>query len=130
VFKYKKKRRFGTSINNRAPSLFLLLLQQKCKQYGLQYQEVDTMKFKASQYDHSSDTYIKVPLKQRMKLIDNTTVQRDLYSAYLIKNADLVAIKPDRNICINDFSMFVKLQDELINHMKTNHISMKQCFGF
>ena len=58
VFKYKKKRRFGTSINNRAPALFLLRLQQKCNQYDLQYQEVDTMKFKASQYNHLSDDYI------------------------------------------------------------------------
>ena len=130
VFKYKKKRRFGTSINNRAPSLFLLILKQKCNQYDLQYQEVDTFKFKASQYDHFTDTHIKIPLKQRMKLIDNVTVQRDLYSAYLIKNADLTQMKPNRDICLNDFPMFVKLQDELINNMKTNGVSMKQCFGF
>ena len=130
VFKYKKKRRFGTSINNRAPSLFLLILKQKCNQYNLLFQEIETMKFKASQYNHITDTYIKVPLKQRSKLIGSDTVQRDLYSAFLIKNADFVTMKPDRNICLNDFATFVKLQDELIETMKQNNISMKQCFGF
>lgn len=130
VFKYKKKRRFGTSINNKAPSLFLLLLQQKCNQYNLSYCEVDTMKFKASQYSHLSDDYTKVPLKQRSKLIGIYTVQRDLYSAFLLKNADLITMKPDRNLCLNDFAMFVKLQNELIETMKSNNVSMKQCFGF
>lgn len=130
VFKYKKKRRFGTSINNRAPALFLLRLQQKCNLYGLHYQEIDTIRFKASQYNHLSDDYIKVPLKQRSKLIGTDTVQRDLYSAFLIKNADLVTMKPDRNLCLNDFAMFVKLQNELIETMMNNNISMKQCFGF
>ena len=130
VFKYKKKRRFGTSINNRAPALFLLRLQQKCNQYGLRYHEVDTIKFKASQYNHLSDDYIKVPLKQRSKLIGSDTVQRDLYSAFLIKNADLITMKPDRNLCLNDFAIFVKLQNELIETMINNNISMKHCFGF
>ena len=88
------------------------------------------MKFKASQYNHVSDDYIKVPLKQRSKLIGADIVQRDLYSAFLIKNADLITMKPDRNLCLNDFAMFVKLQNELIETMKQNNISMKQCFGF
>lgn len=130
VYKYKKKRRFGTSITNRAPSLFLTILKQKCKQYGLSYQEIETMKFKASQYNHLTDTYTKVPLNQRDKQIDSDTVQRDLYSAFLIKNADFVTMKPDRNICLNDFDTFVELQYKLIETMKQNGISMKQCFGF
>ena len=130
VFKYKKKRRFGTSINNRAPSLFLTILKQKCDQYDLYYHEINTIKAKASQYNHVTDTYIKVPLKQRYKQIGSDIVQRDLYSAFLIKNVDFVTMKPDRNICLNNFSLFVKMQNTLIDTMKQNHISMKQCFGF
>ena len=77
-----------------------------------------------------SDDYIKVPLKQRFKLIGSYTVQRDLYIAFLLKNADLITMKPDRNLCLNDFATFVKLQNELIETMINNNISMKQCFGF
>ena len=110
--------------------MFLTILKQKCDQYDLQYQEIDTIKVKASQYNHLTDTYIKVPLKQRYKQIGSDIVQRDLYSAFLIKNVDFVTMKPDRNICLNNFSLFVKMQNTLIDTMKQNHISMKQCFGF
>ena len=36
-----------------------------------------------------TDTYEKIPLSQREKKIGNRKVQRDLYSAFLIRNTDL-----------------------------------------
>ena len=130
VKKYKKKKRYGKSLNNRSPSLFLSILKRKCELYGGQVQTVKTKTFKASQYDHVKDEYIKVPLTQREKVIGGHTVQRDLYSAFLIKNADCTLGHADRDKCIHEFEHFVMIHNQLINDLKTSNVTMKQCFGF
>ena len=98
--------------------------------YGGSVYKVDTKTFRASQYDHILDTYKKCSLSERSKYIDNTKVQRDLYSAFLLKNSNESLDHPDREKCIMEFPVFVKMQNELISELKENHVSMKQCFGF
>ena len=130
IRKFKKKKRFGRSINRRAPSLFLTELKRKITTAGGTYEEVKTETFKASQYDHSTDEYTKIPLKQRTKVIDGHEVQRDLYSGFLIKNADDSLEHPDREKCKEEFLKFIEMHDELIKDIKRSGVSMKQCFGF
>ena len=130
VYKYKKKKRFGRSLNNRSPGLFLTILKRKAVRYGGTYTEISTKDFKASQYNHVTDSYEKTTLSERFKIIDGNRVQRDLYSSFLIKNTDDTLKHPDRNICLYEFDKFVKMQDEVIKEMKLKGISMKQCFGF
>lgn len=130
VRKYKRKKRFGKSLNSRAPAMFLQILERKCALYGGRLLKADTRSFCASQYDHVSDTFTKVPLSQRQKEIGGNTVQRDLYSAWLLKNADSTLKHTDRAKCMEGFERFLLLQNELIKTMKQNHITMKQCFGF
>ena len=130
IQKYKRKKRFGRSINRRAPARFLLELERKVEAVGGVYAEVDTKEFKASQYNHVTDTYEKIPLSQREKEIGNRKVQRDLYSAFLIRNADLDFKHPDREKCEYEFEDFANLQDQLILKMKESGLSMRQCFGF
>ena len=130
VHKFKRKKRFGRTLNNRAPAAFVSLLKQKAELYGGRVESVKTKDFKASQYNHTTDTYTKVPLSQRQKVINGHTIQRDLYSAFLILNTDDTLAHPDREKCFSTFNAFVKHHDECINVMKNNHQSMKQCFGF
>lgn len=130
IQKYKRKKRFGGSINRRAPARFLLELKRKVEAAGGVYAEVDTKEFKASQYNHVTDTYEKIPLSQREKKIGNRMVQRDLYSAFLIRNADLDFQHPDREKCEYEFEHFADMQDQLIQKMKESRLSMRQCFGF
>ena len=130
IQKYKRKKRFGRSINRRAPARFLLELKRKAEAVGGVYAEVDTKEFKASQYNHVTDTYDKIPLTQREKEIGKRKVQRDLYSAFLIRNADLDFKHPDREKCEYEFEHFAKMQDQLILKMKESGLSMRQCFGF
>ena len=130
IQKYKRKKRFGRSINRRAPARFLLELERKVKAVGGVYAEVDTKEFKASQYNHVTDAYEKIPLSQREKEIGKRKVQRDLYSAFLIRNADLDFKHPDREKCEYEFEDFANLQDQLILKMKESGLSMRQCFGF
>ena len=130
IQKYKRKKRFGRSINRRAPARFLLELKRKAEAVGGVYAEVDTKEFKASQYNHVTDAYEKIPLSQREKEIGKRKVQRDLYSAFLIRNADLDFKHPDREKCEYEFEYFAKMQDQLILKMKESGLSMRQCFGF
>ena len=93
------------------------------------YQETDKWKYKASQYNHVLDDYIKTALSERFKNIGAITVQRDLYSAFLQSCMDTVE-KPDRKKCIQLFDNFVKMQNDLITEMKASGKSYPSCFGF
>ena len=130
VYKYKRKRRFGASIGNHAPARFLTILEQKCKQAGGRLIKVNTQAFKASQYDHVTDGYKKAELKERWKEIGGHWVQRDLYSAFLLKNTNAKGTKADRESCICGFETFLSLQEQQIKQMKENGITKKSCFGF
>lgn len=130
IRKYKKKKRYGRSMNNRSPSMFISILERKAAQYEGNVFRVDTKKFRATQYDHSTDTYTKIPMSQRSKMINGYEVQRDLYSAYLLKNSNGELTHADREKCIYGFRQFIRLHDKLIADMKESNISMKQCFGF
>ena len=130
VRKYKRKRRFGSSMNNRSPALMIRILKRKALQYGGVLVCVNTWEFKASQYDHVDDVYVRTTLKDRSKVIGGHKVQRDLYSAYLLKNSNVALDHTDREKCIYGFEKFLAMQTELIDNMKNSNISMKQCFGF
>jgi transposase len=130
VHKYKRKKRFGRSLNNRAPALFLTILERKCSLYGGHLLKADTKKFKASQYDHTTGTCKKAALSEREKQINGRYVQRDLYSAFLLRNSNSTMDAPDREKCNRGFENFLIMQDELIQKMKADGISRKQCFGF
>ena len=90
-------------MNNRAPASLLTILKRKCELYSAAFEYIDTKEFKASQYDHISDTCIKCSINQRIKIIGDHKVQRDLYSAYLIKNTNEELNFTDRDKCIRGF---------------------------
>ena len=130
VHKYKRRKRFGRSLNDRAPASFIIILERKAALYGGSLQKADTKKFRASRYDHITDTYTECPLGKREKWIGGHKVQRDLYSAFLLKNSNTCLDGPDRERCMDGFGHFIKMHDERITEMKSEGISMKQCFGF
>lgn len=130
IKRYKRKKRFGHSLANRAPSSFLTILSMKIQLYGGVLIEVDTKSFKASQYRHDTDQFEKISLSQRTKCISGYEVQRDLYSAFLLLNTNDNHNAPDRAKCTKNFPKFIHTTNNLIALMKSNGISMKQCFGF
>ena len=66
---------------------------------------------------------------ERAKEVAGRKVQRDLYSAYLLKNADKEYRKPDRGKCIEGYEKFLRMQEEAIERMKEQGISKKYCYG-
>ena len=84
VYKYKRKKRHGKSIKNRCPGYFQAQAKAKFERTGGVYIEVP-VKYRASQYDHTCNKYIKKTLSQRMyELSNGTRVQRDWYSSFLM----------------------------------------------
>lgn len=87
--------------------MFLSLLGQKPDSTEGMLFEVDTASFKASQYDPTTGKCVKIPLGKRMKQIGGKTVQRDLYSAFLMMNAQKNGKRPVRKQCMRKFDSFV-----------------------
>ena len=126
----KRKKRFGKSLNNKAPSELMEIIERKLSYSGRKIRYVDTWRYRASQYHHDTGEYRKPKLSERWKIIDGIHCQRDLYSAWLLKNAEPRLIQPDQELCKNTFSTFVNQQNTLISNMKQNHISAVSTFGF
>ena len=128
----KKKRRFGKSINNKSPGLFISLLKQRCEILKIPYFEIDRTKFKASQYNHITDTYQKKQLSDRWnyKIDGKNDIQRDLYSAFLIKNSNNQLTKPNKQKCSKEFKQFVKIHNIEIDRIKnSNEKKINNSFG-
>ena len=127
--KCKRKKRFGKSILDRAPSSFITILENKLKFEGEKLRKINTQTFKASQYNHIEDKYIKVPLSKRTKEIEDIIIQRDLYSAYLIMNSNKNLKTTNRTLCNINFENFKKLHNVLINEMINNNKKYPNSFG-
>ncbi len=121
--KFKKKKRFGKSLANKAPAKLLTLLDNKLKYFGKELIKVNTREVKASQYNHLDGEYNKKKLSQRWNDLDGIKVQRDLYSAFLIQhiNDDLKSI--NREGCKEDFESFMILHNKEIDRL--NSIDLK-----
>lgn len=120
--KFNKKKRFGKSIKNRCPSKFQTTVEKKFKVTGGVYIEVPN-NYRASQYDHTADDYIKKKLSDRLyRLRDGTLVQRDWYSSFLLYCYDYRTQEIDKDKCITDFGRCYDKEKALIAWIKTNHI--------
>ena len=122
--KFNKKKRFGKSIKNRCPSGFQTTIEKKFKVSGGTYVEVPN-NYRASQYDHTADDYIKKKLSDRLyKLRDGTLVQRDWYSSFLLYCYDYKTKDIDKEKCNIDFGRFYTKEKALITWIKANHIKV------
>ena len=92
----------------------------KLKYENLSLKKINTRTFKASQYNHVENKYIKKKLSQRWNKIDNDLIQRDLYSAFLIMNSKSNLKETNRNKCYKTYKDFKTKHDKLIEELKTN----------
>ena len=109
--RYKRKKRFGKSIANRAPAMLLEIIDRKLSYYGKHLIKIDTWSAKASQFNHFDGTYKKKSLSQRWNDFNGIKVQRDMYSAFLIMNiaSDLKSFDIDK--CNERFDNFYRLHN-------------------
>lgn len=114
VHKYKRRKRFGHSVLIHSPSAFMHDLQSKAIKYGGTVTYVNIKTYRASQYDHVTDTYKKCSLSERSKPIGGKIVQRDCYSAFLLYHIE-DETHPNRVDCLYDFKHFLHCQNMLID---------------
>ena len=125
--KINNKKRFGKSLANKAPAMFLTILNNKLKWIGKELKKVNTYTIKASQYNHVTDEYVKKDLSERWNIFningEEFKIQRDLYSAFLIMNVndDLETI--NRDLCFERFNNFKLLHDKEIERLKSMDLS-------
>ena len=116
--RYKKKKRFGRSIQIHAPASLIAKVKIKMAYQGGKVIEVKTGKLKASQYNHITGEYMSSALNRRWKeLIPGISVQRDLYSAFLLFNIkDEETI--DDELCEQTFDNFYDSHNRLIEELR------------
>lgn len=126
--KHRRKKRFGKSISNKAPASFVTILKHKVETLGGTFIKVETARMKASQFNHITETYTKKNLSQRWNTMpDGKCIQRDLYSAFLIMNANDTYDQADVSRCSETYPIFVELHDMEVERLK--HILMPTSTG-
>lgn len=120
--KFKRKKRFGKSLANKAPAKLLTILDNKLKYFGEKLIKVNTKEVKASQYNHLNCRYNKKKISQRWNDLNGIKIQRDLYSAFLIQhvNDDLCNINQEE--CKRDFERFKILHDKEIERLNNSEV--------
>ena len=124
--RYNKKGRFGKSLANKAPAMLITIIDTKLHYFGLELIKIEPKDTKASQYNHIDDGYTKKELSQRWEEIiykgEIKKIQRDLYSAFLLQNAEkdknTNKYYIDRDKCTNRFDGFLELHDKQIERLK------------
>jgi hypothetical protein len=117
---YKRKKRFGKSVANRAPAMLLTILDRKLHYFNSSLIEINTQKARASQFNHIDGTYTKKQLHERWNNINGNQVQRDMYSAFLIKNINPDLETFDLTKCMKGFEQFLKLHNLEVNRLKAH----------
>lgn len=118
--RFKRKKRFGKSIANRAPAMLLEIINRKLSYYDKYLIKIDTWHAKASQFNHYDGTYHKKTLSQRWNNFNGIKIQRDLYSAFLIMNTASDLKSFDINKCNERFENFYKLHNKEVKRL-TGH---------
>ena len=128
--KFKKKKRFGKSLSNRAPALLIEIIDRKLRYIGKNIIKINTFKVKASQLNHETEEYEKKSLSKRWVEIVGNKIQRDLYSAFLIKNVKENLEEVDIEKVKKEFKNFVRLHNEEIERIKKSDVKTLKCMGF
>lgn len=116
--RFKRKKRYGKSLANKAPSMLLAIIDRKLKDFGEELIEINTSEAKASQFNHFDKTYTKKPLSQRWNDFNGMKIQRDLYSAFLIMNIAKDLKSFDIGKCNKRFDNFYRLHNLEVNRLK------------
>ena len=115
------KKRFGKSVFRAAPSSFRQLLQTRAGQLGVDIEIINPKNLKPSQYNHLTKTFEKKALSTRLYDLSDkwTSVQRDLYSAFLIGHIENGSYQQEQ--IAQDFPDFYKKMKKFLQKAKKNN---------
>ena len=128
VNKYKKKKRFGKSLNNHSPGLFEKILIQKLGYHHKTLNYVNSTTYKASQYNPETKEYMKAELGERVKKIFDKSIQRDLLSAFLVQKPMNDLMNIDINKVEQKIDNFIAMHNKCMAEL-ANKPNMPECMG-
>ena len=126
---FKSRKRFGRSIGNHSPAAFLTTLDNRLVSCGGRLIKIDTISFRASQYNHVTDDYVRKKLSCRGSFVGGHYVQRDLYSAFLLRNSNDTGTAADRQKCIDTFPTFLITHDACMDALLAENKRYPSSFG-
>jgi hypothetical protein len=93
--------------------------------------KVDTFETKASQFDHTDESYTKKKLSERMAhLSSGEVVQRDLYSAFLLEHIDTETLKYNIEALKAAFPAFLKMHENTKKRLQEAESYLPASVGF
>lgn len=129
--KIHTKKRFGKSLSRCAPAMFITILTNKAARYGGKVIKVSTFETKASQFDHTDESYTKKKLSERMAhLSSGEVVQRDLYSAFLLEYIDTQSLEYDTEALKSAFPAFLKMHENTKKRLQKEESRLPTSVGF
>ncbi len=118
--RYKRKKRFGKSVGNKAPAMLMGILNQKLLSRGMDGIIKVSTKVRASQFNHITGEYQKKPLGQRWNTMpDGKRIQRDIYSAFLLQHMNEKRDGFDVDTLNRDYVAFLINHDKMIEELIT-----------
>ena len=125
------KKRFGKSLSRCAPAMFISILEKKASRYGGSVIKVITFETKASQFDHTDESYTKKKLSERMaRLRSGDIVQRDLYSAFLLEHIDIDSLQYNMETLNSAFPAFLEMHENTKRRLQAVVSSLPASIGF
>ena len=131
--KYQRKSRYGHSIANHAPSMFITILTNKVHALGGKIFEVD-LKNAASRYDFTNGEFSEHKLNERTVTLSNGNKhQRDIISAFNLQHIDLLSTQVkqyDTKQMWSDYPFFCELEKtEIQRHLEHENNLSKSTIG-
>lgn len=129
----RKKKRFGKSVANHAPSMFVNILENKVKSLGGQLVKVDTQNA-ASQYDFTDGSFTKHELQERNVTLSNgDTHQRDMLAAFNLQHLKYDEAEKkqyDREAMSKHYERFCELeQAEILRYKNKEKVDDRSTIG-
>ena len=126
--KINSRKRFGKSIANHAPSMFITILENKVKSLGGSLTKVD-IKNAASQFDFTNETFTKHELKERrINLSNGNTHCRDSIAAFNLQH--LIGDKEyDVSTMKEKYNKFCRMEQEEIKRHQMFDEKISSNFG-
>lgn len=115
------KKRYGKSVFRAAPSSFRQKLQTRASQLGVDIEIIQPKNLKPSQYNHITQKFEKKALSTRLYDLSEewTSVQRDLYSAFLIGHIENGSYQQEQ--LTQDFPDFYKQMKDFLQQPRKNN---------
>lgn len=128
--RYKRRKRFGKTLLNCSPALLISIINRKLGYINKNINEINTITFRASQYNHITNEYKKKKLSTRMNILEGHKIQRDLYSSFLLMNSNLDLKETNREKCFDTYNTFLINHDKCIEAIKNMNTKHPLSFGF